>query len=79
MLFPATPNEYQPNFRIDPNTGIISVLAMLDREEIETITLQIQVGFLNFFFSLRKQTFTNTVCPNNKWNIRQIRSCPHGV
>lgn len=49
----VTPNEYQPDFRIDPNTGIISVTAMLDREEIETITLQIQVELLHFFSFLQ--------------------------
>ncbi|XP_053332588.1 cadherin-23 [Clarias gariepinus] len=40
----VTPNKYQPNFSIDRNTGIISVTAALDREEIETITLQIQAA-----------------------------------
>lgn len=44
-FFIVTPNKYQPNFSVNQNTGIISVTTGLDREEIETITLQIQVRF----------------------------------
>ncbi|MCI4393906.1 hypothetical protein PGIGA_G00162950 [Pangasianodon gigas] len=40
----VNPNKYESNFNIDQNTGIISVTTALDREEIETITLQIQAA-----------------------------------
>ncbi|KAI5089853.1 protocadherin Fat 3-like [Silurus meridionalis] len=45
-IITVTPNKYQPNFSIDENTGIISVTPALDREEIESITLLIQGGFV---------------------------------
>ncbi|KAG1956024.1 protocadherin Fat [Pimephales promelas] len=36
------PNEYQSNFDIDQNSGVISVKTALDREQIEQITVHIQ-------------------------------------
>ncbi|XP_056103180.1 protein dachsous-like [Rhinichthys klamathensis goyatoka] len=36
------PNEYQSNFDIDQNSGVISVKTALDREEIDQITVHIQ-------------------------------------
>ncbi|XP_048052032.1 protein dachsous-like [Megalobrama amblycephala] len=36
------PNEYQSNFVIDANSGVISVTTALDREEIDQITVYIQ-------------------------------------
>ncbi|XP_026118590.1 protocadherin Fat 1 isoform X2 [Carassius auratus] len=38
------PNEYQSNFEIDRNSGIISVTTALDREEIDQITVNIQAA-----------------------------------
>ncbi|XP_026118591.1 protocadherin Fat 4-like [Carassius auratus] len=38
------PNEYQSNFEIDRNSGIISVTKALDREEIDQITVNIQAA-----------------------------------
>ncbi|XP_051751356.1 protocadherin Fat 4-like isoform X3 [Ctenopharyngodon idella] len=36
------PNEYQSNFEIDQNSGVISVTMALDREETDKITVHIQ-------------------------------------
>ncbi|KAI7810617.1 putative protocadherin Fat 3-like [Triplophysa rosa] len=36
------PNKYQPHFAIDQNTGVISVITALDREEIDQITFYLQ-------------------------------------
>ncbi|XP_077103055.1 protocadherin alpha-3-like [Siphateles boraxobius] len=36
------PNEYQSNFEINQNSGVISVKTALDREEIDQITVHIQ-------------------------------------
>ncbi|XP_039541433.1 protocadherin Fat 4-like isoform X1 [Pimephales promelas] len=36
------PNEYQSNFDIDQNSGVISVKTAIDREQIEQITVHIQ-------------------------------------
>ncbi|XP_056312477.1 protein dachsous-like [Danio aesculapii] len=38
------PSEYQSNFDINPNSGVISVTTALDREEIDQITLYIQAA-----------------------------------
>ncbi|XP_052402336.1 protocadherin Fat 4 isoform X12 [Carassius gibelio] len=38
------PNEYQSNFEIDRNSGVISVTTALDREEIDQITVNIQAA-----------------------------------
>ncbi|XP_049325189.1 protocadherin Fat 4 isoform X2 [Astyanax mexicanus] len=38
----VNPAKYLTNFEINPNSGVISVRTALDREEIETITIQIQ-------------------------------------
>ncbi|XDV15735.1 hypothetical protein PO909_015751 [Leuciscus waleckii] len=38
----AFPNEYQSNFDIDQNSGVISVTTALDREEVDQITVHIQ-------------------------------------
>ncbi|XP_016145402.1 protocadherin-1-like [Sinocyclocheilus grahami] len=38
------PNEYQSNFEIDQNSGVISVITALDREEIDQITVYIQAA-----------------------------------
>ncbi|XP_017312969.1 protocadherin Fat 4 [Ictalurus punctatus] len=43
-IISVTPSKYRPNFGIDRNTGVVSVTTALDREEIETITLQIQAA-----------------------------------
>ncbi|KAG7316014.1 hypothetical protein KOW79_020880 [Hemibagrus wyckioides] len=43
-IITVTPAEYQPNFSIDQTTGVVSVMTELDREETETITLQIQAA-----------------------------------
>ncbi|XP_048051181.1 protocadherin Fat 4-like isoform X2 [Megalobrama amblycephala] len=36
------PNQYQSNFEIDQNSGVISVTTALDREEIDQITVYLQ-------------------------------------
>ncbi|XP_067259919.1 cadherin EGF LAG seven-pass G-type receptor 2-like isoform X2 [Chanodichthys erythropterus] len=36
------PNEYQSNFEIDQNSGVLSVTTALDREEIDQINVNIQ-------------------------------------
>ncbi|XP_042573254.1 protocadherin Fat 1-like isoform X3 [Cyprinus carpio] len=38
------PNEYQSNFEIDRNSGVISVTTALDREDIGQITVNIQAA-----------------------------------
>ncbi|XP_016358108.1 cadherin EGF LAG seven-pass G-type receptor 3-like [Sinocyclocheilus anshuiensis] len=38
------PNDYQGNFEIDRNSGLISVTTALDREEIDQITVYIQAA-----------------------------------
>lgn len=43
------PNKYQTHFTVEPNTGVISVTTALDREEIDQITVYIQVIILSFF------------------------------
>ncbi|KAK2818195.1 hypothetical protein Q7C36_022128 [Tachysurus vachellii] len=43
-IIAVTPAEYQPNFSIDQNTGVVSVTTALDREEIESLTLHIQAA-----------------------------------
>ncbi|XP_056312425.1 protocadherin Fat 4 [Danio aesculapii] len=43
-LTTVLPNEYQSNFDINPNSGVISVAKALDREEIDQITLYIQAA-----------------------------------
>ncbi|XP_050973873.1 protocadherin-9-like [Labeo rohita] len=41
------PNEYEKNFEIDQNSGVISVKTALDREEIDQITVYIQAAQQN--------------------------------
>ncbi|XP_056312427.1 protocadherin Fat 1-like isoform X2 [Danio aesculapii] len=43
-LTTVIPSEYQSNFDINPNSGVISVTTALDREEIDQITLYIQAA-----------------------------------
>ncbi|KAK3510551.1 hypothetical protein QTP70_010009 [Hemibagrus guttatus] len=43
-IITVTPVKYQPNFSIDQTTGVVSVTTALDREDIESVTLQIQAA-----------------------------------